>query len=487
MNPVLSLRPRGLLKSSVAAVALGAGIFAVDTLTTLDTAVAVLYSAVILLLADSLGPRGLLVAGAACVGLTVAGFLAVHGLALDPQAMMRGGVSLTAIGLTTVLAVRNRRSAASLQEQAALLNLTHDAILVRDTADTILYWNRGAEALYGWPAREAVGRNAGELLGTVLPAGRAEVTAQLYRAARWDGELRQRCRDGTEIRVSSRWSLQRDAAGRPVATMETNNDITRRRLSEEKLLKAQQELEQVSRVATFSQLTASVAHEVSQPLAAIITNGEACLRWLGRPVPDIGEATGSVERMIAAGRRAGAVVARIRALARRDAPRHERLALNGVIAGAAQLLAADIAARRVVLHLRLAPVLADIRGDRIQLQQVFINLMMNALQAMEAGPLEDAPAGGRVLVVASAPHDDGCGGAPGVAVTVSDTGPGVPAERLPRLFEPFYTSRPGGMGLGLAICASIVEAHGGGIAARPIPDGGMAFHVTLPAMKDMQE
>ena len=461
----------------VLAALLAAIIFAIDTLTPLDTAIAVLYVAVVMLAADRLTPRGILLAGTVCIGLTAASFLAVHGEAYDLQAVMRAVVAIVAIVIVTLLSLRHSRSSETLHGQAALLDLTHDAILVRDDDDTILYWNRGAEELYGWSAAEAAGQKTTELLRTVFPSSREAATEQLHRDARWEGELRHTCKDGTHVVVTSRWSLHRDPQGRPMATMETNNDITGSKRAEERLLQAQAELAQVTRVATLGQLMASIAHEVNQPLAAVVTNGEAGLRWLRRPVPDVAEAGASVERMIANGRRASDVVARLRALSRRDELRHEPIALNELIEETLGIIERELHRHRVQLRLELAPGLPLVKGDRVQLQQVLTNLAINAAQAM------DGLAGGRPLAVLSRPGRDEAG-EPVVEVAFADRGIGVAAEALPRLFEPFYSSKSQGMGLGLSICRSIIETHMGRIEAVPNADRGMTFRVLLPALKE---
>lgn len=476
MTPPSSLAPaRRHPLAPLLAVLLGAGIFAVDTLTPLDMAVAVLYVAVVMLLAGSLSRRGILLVGALCICLTMLSFFIMHSNSYEPQAAMRGAVSIAAIVVATLLSLRNQRSNASLGSQAALLDLTHDAILVRDDSDTILYWNSGAEELYGWTSGEALGQKTTALLRTVFPVSRDTAGAHLLQNARWEGELRHTKKDGSQVLVSSRWSLQRDERGQPTATMETNNDITQRKRSEDRLHKAQTELAHVTRVATLGQLTASIAHEVNQPLAAVVTNGEACLRWLRRPEPDVGEATASVERMIANGRRASDVVARLRALSRRDAPMHGPIALNGLIVEALALIERELQRYRVELHLDLATDLPEVMGDKVQLQQVFINLAMNAAQAM------GAVTGARTLTVISGEQQD-ADGTRNIHADVRDNGAGVDAEMLPRLFEAFYSSKPEGMGLGLSICRSIVEAHAGHIVALQNPDGGMTFRMTLPVL-----
>lgn len=460
----------------------GVAIFTVDTFTMLNTAVAVLYGAVVMVMADHLPRRGILLAGATCIGLALASFVATHSEQYDPQAILRCAVSIAAISVITLLSLRNQASNESLRAKTALLDLTHDAILVRAPDDTILYWNRGAEQLYGFSRREAVGRKTSELLKTIFPGPRDGVETQLLETARWEGDLRHTRRDGSEVVVSSRWSLQTDKRGQPAAVMETNNDITARQRSEDELRTAQAELAHVNRVATLGQLTASIAHEVNQPLAAVVTNGEACLRWLRRAAPDVGEAEESVERMIANGRRAGEVVARLRALSRREAPRHVPTALDEALTDALALMEWELAQRAVQLDLSLEAGLPEVAGDRVQLQQVVINLVMNAAQAME-----EVPAPRRLAIAARRVRLED--GAPGVAVSVRDHGVGTDPAEIARLFEPFHSSKPGGMGLGLSICRSIVEAHGGRIDAAANAGGGetsagMTFRFVLPVSKE---
>ncbi|WGD29800.1 PAS domain S-box protein [Ancylobacter sp. WKF20] len=455
---------------------LGLAIFLVDTLTPLDMAVAVLYVAVVMLLADVLNTRGILAVGGLCIVLTSISFLTVHNVRFEPEAVARACVAISAIVVTTLLSLRNRRAGDALRDQAALLDLTHDAILVRDAGDTILYWNRGAEELYGWTAAEAIGHRAAELLRTGFPVSLEAAVAELERDGRWEGELRHARKDGSRVIVASRWALHRDPQGRAQAIMETNNDITARKAAQDRLDKAQGELTHVTRMATLGQLTASIAHEVNQPLAAIVTNGEACLRWLRRPEPDVGEALASVERMIANGRRAGDVVARLRALSRRQSGRHELLDLNALVTESLALIERELARHKVTVTLDLTEGLPAVSGDRVQLQQVIINLAINAAQAMEGTPRP------RRLLLRSG-LDAGLDG-PVVRVALTDNGTGVDDDGLTHLFEPFYTSKPDGMGLGLSISRSLIETHGGRIDATRNAERGMTFAIVLPAVKE---
>lgn len=461
----------------VVAAVLAAAIFTIDTFSSLDMAIAVLYVVVVLLSANHSDRPGLLTVAGLCVGLTILSFFVMHSDDYDLAATIRALVSIAAITVTTLLCLENQAATQSLRGQADLLDLTHDAIFVRDTTDTVLYWSHGAEQLYGWTRQEAVGRPATALLQTVFPVPLAEIRAELFRTGRWEGELIHTRKSGTPVTVMSRWSLQRDEKGRPMAAMETNSDITAHKQAENSLNQTRAELAHVTRITTMGELTASIAHEVNQPLAAVVTNGEACLRWLGRAEPDVGEARASVERMIANGRRASDVVARLRSLARRDEPIQAPVHVNEVIDEILPLLERERMSHQVVLDLTLDDRVPPILGDRVQLQQVVLNLALNAVQAM-AGVHEDR----RRLCIATRTDerpDRTC-----VLIEVRDGGPGVDPDNLPKLFNAFYSTKKDGMGMGLSISRSIIESHGGRIVADLGQDGGMLFTVALPAPKE---
>ncbi|MFG1432407.1 ATP-binding protein [Xanthobacter sp. V2C-8] len=469
---------RGRLAQTAVAM-LAAAIFLIDTFSPLDMAIAVLYVVVVLIAAGVAEQRGLLLIGGTCIALTLLSFAITHTHAYDIASTMRCVVSLAAVSVTTLLSLRNQEATRALREKAELLDLSHDAVFVRAPDDTITYWNRGAEELYGWSRHEAIGQPAAHLLRTRFPAPRAAIRAELLRTGRWDGELLHTRRDGGLVTALSRWSLRRDERGRPAATMETNSDITSRKRAEDELHQAQADLAHVTRVATMGELTASIAHEVNQPLAAVVTNGEACLRWLGRAVPDLGEAEATVRRMIADARRASEVVARLRALARRAEPEHLPLDAAEMVEDALTLIERELSNHHVRLEAELPAGLPPVPGDRVQLQQVVINLALNAIQAMDAVPEER-----RRLAIGIAPQAPEAEGAGGIAITIADTGPGVDEAALPVLFDAFYTTKRDGIGLGLSISRSIVEAHGGRIAAAREATGGLRFTLTLPAAED---
>jgi len=300
--------------------------------------------------------------------------------------------------------------------------------------------------------------------------------SELKRTGRWEGELVHTARDGRRLVVASRWALQRDGRGRPGAILETNNDISDRRQVEDGLTRAQRELAHVARVATLGELTASIAHEVNQPLAAVVTNGEACLRWLGRPVPDVGQARASVENMIKNGQRASEVVRRLRALSRKSDPSYAPLSLADVVNDVVLLIGRELQSHRATLGMTAADGLPLVQGDRVQLQQVVMNLLMNGMQAMDG--ISTRPHRLVVEIVRSAEEPQS------IVLTVSDAGPGIDPASLGRLFDAFFTTRQDGMGMGLSISRSIVEAHGGRIWATNRPEGGARFHVSLPIAEE---
>jgi PAS domain S-box-containing protein len=402
--------------------------------------------------------------------LTVLSYFISHGTGFVEAPLARAFMSLSAVGVTTFLALRYQSAVQALRAQATLLDLTHDTVFVRDMNDVITYWNRGAEEQYGWKREEAVGRVISELLQTHFPEPPEKILAGLLRTGRWDGELVHTRRDGSRAVVSSRWALKRDERGRPKTILETNNDVTAEKHALEALVEAQAQLAHVTRVTTLGEMSASIAHEVNQPLAGIITNGEAGLRWLERDVPQLEEVRGAMERMIRDGKRAGQVVQRLRALARKAPMQTAPLDMNEVADEAVGLVRSEVLAHRITPRLELAPDLPPMLGDRVELQQVVINLMINGMQAMES--VIDRP---RDLVIRSAKNE-----ADEALISVEDSGSGIDPHSMNRLFTPFFTTRPAGMGMGLSICRSLIEANGGRIWASNNAGPGTIFQFSLP-------
>jgi len=257
------------------------------------------------------------------------------------------------------------------------------------------------------------------------------------------------------------------------AALAITRDLTDHMLASEALRQAEAALARVNRVTTLGVLAASIAHEVNQPLGAITTSAAACTRWLAAQPPDMEKARSALQRIVADGRRAGQVVDRIRALVNRQAPRRNRVDLNEAIVEVIALTRDEMRRNAIALETSLAPDLPPIQGDRVQLQQVVLNLIVNAVEAMKGcGALR------RELAIGSVRD-----GADAVTVEVRDSGPGIDAGHVDRLFEAFYTTKEEGIGMGLSISRSIIEAHGGQLSVTPNAPHGAIFRFSLPALQ----
>ena len=287
-------------------------------------------------------------------------------------------------------------------------------------------------------------------------------------------ESRHRRKDGTEFPVEVR-IREFEQGGRRVSL---TRDITERkrgeaeaRENERRNRETQAELAHANRLATMGQLTASIAHEVNQPIAAAVTNAQAALRWLNAERPDLEEVSQALRRIVENGNRAGEVIGRIRALVKKAPPRKDAVSINAAIREVVALTHGEAAKNRVSVRTQFAEGLPPIECDRVQLQQVILNLIVNAIEAMSGR--NDAPRD--LLVITERGEPDG------VLVAVRDSGPGLAPETLQRLFDPFYTTKASGMGMGLSICHSIIEAHGGRLWATANLPRGAAFQFTVPA------
>jgi len=313
------------------------------------------------------------------------------------------------------------------------------------------------------------------LLVLLLPQALALPSPAQLRAAndKLEGEIVERrraeaalaaARDELEVRVQERTA---ELAG---ANDALRDEIDRRQKANQDLSKLQTELAHVVRVTTMGELAASIAHEVNQPLTAIITNANACLRWLAGDRPNLEEARESVARIRRDGKRAAEVVRRVRALLKKDTPQVAPQDVNELIREVLALVDDALLARRVSVELELMEGMSTVPGDRVQLQQVILNLVMNGVEAMN--DVTDRP---RMLVVHSRLR-----GANEVEISVHDCGVGIDAANMERLFDPFYTTKSSGMGMGLSVSRSIVESHGGRLWASANVGPGTTFHFTLP-------
>jgi C4-dicarboxylate-specific signal transduction histidine kinase len=268
------------------------------------------------------------------------------------------------------------------------------------------------------------------------------VTQLISWRRRTEESLRQ-ARDELEVRVAER-------------TAELESQMVEQKRTEEALQATRAELTRAARITTIGELTASIAHEVNQPLAAVVANADACVAWLSREKPDLAEARSAAERATQGATRASEVIARIRSLISKATPEKSRVPLNQIMEQTAALAEGQAARNHVAIKLELSPDLLIVLGDSIQLQQVVLNLIVNGIEAMTS--VTDRP---RMLTLRTEPDDKGQ-----VRVSVRDSGVGLNEEVMRRLFEPFFTTRAKGMGMGLSISRSIIEAHGGRLWAE---------------------
>jgi PAS domain S-box-containing protein len=246
------------------------------------------------------------------------------------------------------------------------------------------------------------------------------------------------------------------------------------RESERRYREAQMELLHANRTGTMGQLTASIAHEVKQPIGAAAANAAAAIRWLGAKPPNIDEAMQALERIVNDATRAGGIIGRIRDLIKKAPPRTDSVDINEAVSEVIELTRGEAVKYGISVKAVLDERLPNVPGDRVQLQQVVINLIVNAVEAMSA--MSEEP---RTLLISTAADFF-----QGVSIAVSDSGPGLPPEGVERVFDPFYTTKPNGLGMGLSICRSIVDAHGGRLSAKPNLPRGAVFQCTLPACVD---
>ena len=609
------------------AAALAAAIFAIDTFTTLASAVAVLYVLVLIVVGDVSSRSVIVASAAACLALTLFSFLYGHGLKGELEVVLRLVFSLSAILATAFIILKRHADRMTVASQAELLDVTSDAIFLRDDAGRVIYWNKGAEALYGRCFDETWQQEAHVLLQTRFPVARDTISAQLAATGVWEGELTQMTRDGRPISVFSRWRL-RPGAGRELGTiLETNTDITARKAADAALRRSERryrtifetlavailehdlnpvkaeldrlaisdaadleahlrlspdlvsrlrrmvritdvnrtglkmfgftskesffetldaflpetdesfvaflvalatqadrfetetmirtrhgedlrvivafnfppdggldrvqgsvlditerfrvqealdhvrgQLDHAMRAATMGEVSASIAHEINQPLAAIATSAAAARRWIDRTPPDLTEVRAALEEVAAAAHRASEVVRRIRTLMANVEPDRVPLELDPMVEEAVRLVRKDLVVHGVALSSTLDAGGCVVTGDRILLQQVMINLVTNAIQALQAMPATE-----RRLSLHSVVRDGG------VVIEVVDSGPGFSAQAAQKAFEPFFTTKASGMGLGLAMCRTIVQVHEGQIAiSRPASGTGSCVSIWLP-------
>ena len=503
-------RPLRERKTTMLAIAgaIGVVIFAADLLSSLQGALAVLYVIVILLAAQAGGRREAIVAGIFCAALTLLAFAADHlGHPMD-AAYVRLGVSLVAITATTVLSIAQQRAEEERQNSEQRYRSIFDSAgfpiwetnwsalrchlfeAVPEGANfrawfddhpeevqaafrkaVIVDVNPAAVALFGGTRSELVGRNT---IGEFAPGSESVfgnvMVALAEGAVGLERDVQYITLDGRTVDVVLR--VKQLDEGEPWSrTLVMALDVTERNEARARFEQAQSELAHAARVSTLGLLAASIAHDVNQPLSAIINYGKSGQRWLARETPDLGETAACLDHIVSNGNRAADVIARIRAHARKDAPKPSMIDLTELVGEAVELVAREARSADISMFVGRDARIKPVIGDRVQVQQVLVNLLINAIQAMR-----ETTGRPRELLIRLEKEEDA------VRVDVIDSGTGIAGDPM-RVFDPFVTTKSDGMGIGLSICRSIIESQGGHISAANNPDHGATFAFTLPTVE----
>ena len=451
-------------------------VFIGDTLTHLEIAIGVFNVVVILLAARFLRRRGVVLVAAGCVGLVVLSFL------LTPQSTVAGwantSICIAAIGIVTVIVLYRQSAELRLRDQANLLDLAHDAIIVRDLDGTIAYWNRGAEELYGWSAEQAVGKASHDLLKTIFPSTLEHIGADVSRDGRWQGDLTHTTRDGSQVIVSSRWALRQSEPGRPAAIMEINNDITERRQVEVQLRKSNDELD--ARVIERTRDLEAVNKELEAFAYSVSHDLRAPLRHLAGYTQLLQKNAGSIldeksQRytlmILESAERMGTLIDDLLAFSRVGRAEIQKATVNleHIAKEALSEVRQEIDGRNIACKISALPI---VHGDRSMLRLVFVNLVANAIKFTRPRPQA------RIEIGSDNGKPDE------IVVFVRDNGVGFDKKYVNKLFGVFQrlhrTEDFEGTGIGLATVQRIIQRHGGRVWAEGAVDEGATFYFSLP-------
>jgi PAS domain S-box-containing protein len=364
-------------------------------------------------------------------------------------------------------------SEAKIREQAALLDITTDAICVCDLENQIQFWNKGAETLYGWQVQEAVGRNFGDILDNEAAQENHEALLSVMTKGKWEGELTQITKTGKEILVASRWSLVRDAQGRPKSILIVDTDITEKKRLESQLFRTQ-------RLESIGTLASGIAHDLNNILTPILAGAQL----LPLKFPDADERTKRLLEILEINAKRGAdLVKQVLSFARGVEGKRITLQIRHLIVEIAKILK-ETFPKSIEIHTNIPNELWLVSGDSTQLHQVVMNLCVNARDAMPHRGILSISAENFVVDENYARMNLEAEAGLYVVITVTDTGVGIPQETLDRIFEPFFTTKPVGQGTGLGISTviGIVKSHGGFINVYSEVGNGTSFKVYLPAV-----
>jgi len=385
-------------------------------------------------------------------------------------------VTATPLMLLAVVMEEERRSKEALRESANLMGLAAEAgnlaMWVWDVSGNDVWMTERGRSLFGLAPDARLDFSA--TFDRVHPEDRTARLGAIEQALRTRGEYEMEYRvqqaDGM-----ARWVYGRGRCVGPDKLFGVSMDVTARKQAEAFAAQKRAELEHVARVATIGELTATLTHELQQPLAAILTNAHVGRRLLDAPEPDLEEVRSTLADISDVTERAGEVIGGLRAMLKRDSTSagSTDVDVNEVVRIVERIAQGDANLHKVTVHLELSSDLRPLKGESVQLQQVILNLMLNAFSAM------NGTEGARQVVVRTRANDNGS-----VGIDVQDNGTGIPANTLESIFDPFTTSKPDGLGMGLSICRSIIERHGGTIAAANNPHHGATISITLPVSRE---
>jgi PAS domain S-box-containing protein len=378
---------------------------------------------------------------------------------------------------TSHLSNRLHETESDLRESEQRLSLAADVanlgIWIRDLVRDEIWASKHWRQLFAYNLSEKIDRAS--ILQRVHPADLLQARQVFEASLRDTGEHQIEFRINLphgELRwIASIWRIESDASGQPILVRGVSLDITARKLAELEIQQKQMEVMHLSRIATLGELSGAMAHELNQPLTAILSNAQAALRFLAQGKVDLNELSEILQDIVDEDKRAGDVIRHLRLLFVKGETERQKMPVNQIIAEVMRLLHNDLINQGVTLQADLATGLPDVSVDRIQLEQVLINLILNACDAMSTFPITE-----RLIIVRSELLEQG-----GVRFSVVDQGTGISADGLAQLFKPFYTSKPRGMGLGLSICQNIISASGGRLWAENNSSRGASFHCILPA------
>jgi PAS domain S-box-containing protein len=391
-------------------------------------------------------------------------------------------VTATPLMLLAVVIEQERRSKEALRESANLMGLAANAgdlaMWVCDVSGNDVWMTERGRSLFGFKSYERLDFSA--IFDRVHPDDRSARESAIRQAiqarSEYDMEYRVQQSDGTVRWIHGRGRCVGPDAGAGPKLFGVSMDVTARKQAEASAAQKRAELEHVARIATLGELTASLTHELRQPLAAILINSHAGVRLLDAPTPDLQKLRITLTGIREVTERAGEVIGGLRAMFKRDdtSAGLTSVDINNVIRFVERIVYGDASLHNVTVDLELSSDVLPVKGDSIQLQQVILNLMLNAFSAMSG-----SERGERRLVVRTRSIDKS-----NVLIEVEDSGTGIPEEKLESIFDPYITSKPEGLGMGLSICRSIVERHGGKIWAANNPEGGAKLLITLPVVSE---